>query len=53
LAADQSISGKDITPFVLEQIVRKTGGASLKANITLIQNNARVGARIARAFHTT
>ena len=53
LAADQSISGKDITPFVLEQIVRKTGGASLQANIALIQNNARVGARIARAFHTT
>ena len=49
-AEDQKISGKDITPFVLEQIVQKTGGASLEANITLIQNNARVGARIARAY---
>ena len=49
-AEDQKISGKDITPFVLEQIVQKTGGASLEANIALIQNNARVGARIARAY---
>ena len=49
-AEDQKISGKDITPFVLEQIVQKTGGASLEANIALIQNNARVAARIARAY---
>ena len=49
-AEDQNISGKDITPFVLEQIVQKTGGASLEANIALIQNNARVGAGIARAY---
>ena len=49
-AEDQKISGKDITPFVLEQIVQKTGGACLEANIALIQNNARVGAGIARAY---
>ena len=49
-AEDQKISGKDITPFVLEQIVQKTGGASLEANIALIQNNARIGAGIARAY---
>ena len=49
-AEDQKMSGKDITPFVLEQIVQKTGGASLEANIALIQNNARVGAGIARAY---
>ena len=49
-AEDQKISGKDITPFVLEQIVQKTSGASLEANIALIQNNARVGAGIARAY---
>ena len=49
-AEDQKISGKDITPFVLEQIVQKTGGASLEANIALIQSNARVGAGIARAY---
>ena len=49
-AEDQKISGKDITPFVLEQIVQKTGGASLEANIALIQNNAKVGAGIARAY---
>ena len=49
-AEDQKIAGKDITPFVLEQIVQKTGGASLEANIALIQNNAKVGAGIARAY---
>ena len=49
-AKNQSISGKDITPFVLEKIVQKTDGVSLKTNIALIQGNARVGARIAYAF---
>jgi Uncharacterized enzyme involved in pigment biosynthesis len=31
-------------------MVQKTGGASLEANIALIQNNDRVGAGIARAY---
>ncbi len=43
-----SISGKDVTPFLLEQIVRATDGRSLKTNIALALNNVQLGANIAR-----
>jgi len=46
-AADKGIKGKDVTPFLLKKIVELTGGKSLDANIRLVANNARVGARIA------
>ena len=45
-----SIKGKDITPFLLKNIVEMTDGASLKANIALILNNAKVGANIAKEY---
>lgn len=41
------ITGKDVTPFVLAQVAKMTGGASQKANIALLINNARVAAQIA------
>lgn len=44
------IHGKDATPFLLGRIVEITGGASLTANIALVRNNARLGARIATAY---
>ncbi|MBF0843967.1 pseudouridine-5'-phosphate glycosidase, partial [Streptococcus danieliae] len=40
----------DMTPFLLGKIVELTGGESLKANIQLVYNNAKVGARIAKAY---
>ena len=46
----QGITGKDMTPFLLGKIVELTGGESLKANIQLVYNNAKVGARIAKAY---
>lgn len=50
-AADQrGIRGKEITPFLLGEIVRATEGRSLRANIALVKNNARVAAEIACAF---
>lgn len=36
-----------VTPFLLESIRNKTGGASLAANIQLVKNNAAIGSRIA------
>ena len=45
-----SIKGKDITPFLLKNIVEMTNGESLKANIALILNNAKVGANIAKEY---
>jgi len=44
------ISGKDITPFMLAKIAELSGKESMRANIALLLNNARVGAEIARAF---
>jgi pseudouridine-5'-phosphate glycosidase len=37
------------TPFLLRWVARETGGASLKANVTLLENNAAVAAQIAVA----
>jgi pseudouridine-5'-phosphate glycosidase len=44
------IRGKDITPFLLSEIVQATKGRSLQANIALVKNNAKVAAEIAVAF---
>ena len=44
------ISGKDVTPFLLGRIVSATEGRSLKANVALVENNARLGAQIAKAL---
>jgi pseudouridine-5'-phosphate glycosidase len=43
------IHGKEATPFLLGRIVEITDGASLKANIALVNNNARLGAAVAVA----
>ncbi|MDQ6641797.1 MAG: pseudouridine-5'-phosphate glycosidase, partial [Actinomycetota bacterium] len=44
------ITGKDVTPYLLGRIVELTGGASLRANIALVRNNAHLGAQVAAAF---
>jgi pseudouridine-5'-phosphate glycosidase len=49
-AAEQGIEGKDVTPFLLERINQLTEGKSLKSNIALVCNNARLGAKIAVAY---
>jgi len=49
-AATAGISGKEITPFLLQRIAGITGGESLQANIALIKNNAALAAQIAVAY---
>ena len=49
-AAEKEIEGKDVTPFLLERINQLTEGKSLKSNIALVCNNARLGAKIAVAY---
>ncbi|MDX5381802.1 MAG: pseudouridine-5'-phosphate glycosidase [Rhodobacterales bacterium] len=44
------ITGKAVTPFLLQRIYDLTGGASLEANVALVLNNARLGAAIALAL---
>ena len=46
-AEQKRVVGKDITPFLLAKVNELTRGDSLKANIALVENNARVGAQIA------
>jgi len=44
------ITGKQVTPFLLDFFHRETRGASLTANVRLVLNNARVAAEIAAAY---
>ncbi len=48
-ARAQGIAAKSVTPFLLRRIFELTDGASLKANIALVRNNARLAAKIAQA----
>lgn len=49
-ANEKGIHGKETTPFLLDKIQKLTGGDSLKANIQLVYNNAKLGAQVAAAM---
>jgi pseudouridine-5'-phosphate glycosidase len=49
-AQEQKVVGKAVTPFLLGKLLELTDGASLKTNIALVENNARLAARIAKAL---
>jgi pseudouridine-5'-phosphate glycosidase len=46
----RGIEGSKTTPFLLGCIAQRSGGASLKANTSLLENNAAVAAQIAVAL---
>ena len=46
-AERQGVKGKEITPFLLAEIARTSGGATLRANRALLVNNTRIAARVA------
>lgn len=50
LAAEKKVRGKEITPFLLAQMSEKSAGRTLSANIALLENNARIAARIAASM---
>jgi pseudouridylate synthase len=52
-AAAQGVHGKASTPFLLQRVSALTGGDSLKANIALVLNNARLAAQVAVALHAS
>ncbi len=52
-AERQSISGKQITPFLLQYIVEATDGNSLRANKALALNNIRLGINVSRKLLNT
>ena len=46
-AIQAGIAGKDLTPFLLDQMIQLTEGRSLTTNVALIRNNAALSAQIA------
>ena len=49
-ATRKRISGKAVTPFLLDQLSKRTKGRSLIANLALLENNARFAAKVAVAL---
>lgn len=49
-AAIQGVTGKRVTPFLLKRVAELTGGASRRANMALLINNARTAGEIAVAL---
>ena len=43
-ASGRGVAGKAVTPFILRRIAELTGGRSLRTNIALAANNARLAA---------
>ena len=52
-ARDQEIHGKDLTPFLLKRITELTKGRSMRANLALLLNNARLAAQIAKSLRAS
>jgi pseudouridine-5'-phosphate glycosidase len=48
-AARAGVRGKEVTPFLLSCLAERTGGASLEANLALLESNARLAAEVASA----
>jgi pseudouridine-5'-phosphate glycosidase len=51
-AKRNGVTGKDVTPFLLDHFHRQTSGASLEANVRLVVRNALLAAQIATAVAT-
>ncbi len=49
-AERKRVSGRELTPFLLSRMAGQSGGATLQANIALLENNVRVGAEVALAL---
>jgi len=49
-AERQGIRGKAVTPFLLSDMAKRTGGKSLKVNLALLTNNARFAGELAVAM---
>ncbi|MFJ1601748.1 pseudouridine-5'-phosphate glycosidase [Streptomyces sp. NPDC088261] len=47
---ESGVTGQAVTPFLLDRLVRGTGGASLEANLAAVRGNVRLAAGIAGAW---
>ena len=50
-AMQKGIHGQKLTPFLLQRLSELTHAKSMRANLSLLLNNARLAAQIARALH--
>jgi pseudouridylate synthase len=46
-AEREGVGGRELTPYLLSRLGRATGGATLRANVALLENNARLAAAVA------
>ena len=49
-AATQGVRGKAVSPFLLEEIQRVTGGVSVGVNLDIARGNVDLAARISRSW---
>ncbi len=49
-AREAMVTGKDITPFLLDHIHTRTDGISVEVNLEIVRGNCRLGAEIAAAY---
>jgi pseudouridine-5'-phosphate glycosidase len=49
-AIEKKKRGQELTPFLLQRINELTGGRSLRTNLALLLNNARLAAQIAKSI---
>ena len=49
-AAREHIAGRELTPYLLSHMSRRTEGLTLRANVALLERNARVAAEVAAAL---
>ena len=49
-AVGKKIYGQALTPFLLQRINELSGGQSLRANLALLRNNARLAAQVAKVM---
>jgi pseudouridine-5'-phosphate glycosidase len=50
MAEREGITGKAVTPFLLQEIVTLSDGKSLQVNLDLARNNIRVAGDVAKAW---
>lgn len=51
-AEREQIAGRELTPFLLSRMAEGSEGATLRANIALLENNALIAAKISRVLAT-
>jgi pseudouridine-5'-phosphate glycosidase len=49
-AESAAIHGAETTPFLLKRVSELTGGESLRSNLALLKNNARIAAQVSAAM---